>query len=84
MSHFRCSMVQWCQCIHAVDDPHAWRMFPLLQVVFPRAGPLGLNLRSYFAVPPAGARPGLPPYGCLEVLEAQSIYLQVSCARSKT
>lgn len=47
------------------------------QIAFPRPGPLGLNLRSYFAEPQAGARPGLPPYGCLELLEAQSVYLQV-------
>ena len=50
---------------------------PLSQISFPRPGALGLNLRSYFAELQAGARPGLPPYGCLELLEAQSVYLRV-------
>ncbi|CAM9289793.1 unnamed protein product, partial [Scytosiphon promiscuus] len=46
------------------------------EIAFPRPGALGLNLRSYFAEEAAGARPGLAPYGCLEVLDAQSVYLK--------
>lgn len=56
--------------LRALHDTHT-------QIVFPRPGALGLNLRSYMVEPTAGARPGINPYGCLEVLEAQGVYLQV-------
>ena len=56
---------------NSCDKHHAYP-----QIVFPRPGALGLNLRSYLVEPTAGARPGLSPYGCLEVLEAQGVYLQ--------
>ncbi|CAN0358422.1 unnamed protein product, partial [Ascophyllum nodosum] len=46
------------------------------EIVFPRPGALGLNLRSYLVEPTAGARPGLSPYGCLEVLEAQGTVVE--------
>ncbi|CBN76285.1 expressed unknown protein [Ectocarpus siliculosus] len=46
------------------------------EIAFPQAGALGLNLRTYLAEQPAGARLGLPPYGSLEVLDAQKFYLK--------
>lgn len=48
------------------------------QIAFAQAGALGLNLRTYLAEQPAGARLGLPPYGSLEVLDAQKFYLKAS------
>lgn len=53
------------------------------QIVFPQPGALGLNLRSYFAQNPAGARFGLPEYGSLVVLDCQNAWLKVRrCTRS--
>ncbi|CAM9313101.1 unnamed protein product [Discosporangium mesarthrocarpum] len=49
----------------------------IFEVFFPGPGALGLNLISLYVQLPAGARPGLPVFGCLEVLEAQHKYLQV-------
>lgn len=54
------------------------RMFLVFQIVFPRPGALGLNLRSFLVQEPAGARHGLPPYGTLKILDTQYIYLKVS------
>ncbi|CAB1107018.1 unnamed protein product [Ectocarpus sp. CCAP 1310/34] len=48
------------------------------EIAFPQPGALGLNLRTYLAEQPAGARLGLPPYGSLEVLDAQKFYLKAS------
>ncbi|CAN0208924.1 unnamed protein product, partial [Ectocarpus sp. 4 AP-2014] len=48
------------------------------EISFPQPGALGLNLRTYLAEQPAGARLGLPSYGSLEVLDAQKFYLKAS------
>lgn len=46
------------------------------EISFSQPGALGLNLRSFFVLKPAGARLGVPDYGSLVVLDFQNPWLK--------